>query len=54
MINKYGDSGGDFTMIIVFYVQTDTPKLETDYERHILLKNMMMFILSLATWIKTF
>ena len=31
MINKYGQSGGDLYHDNCFYVQTDTPKIETDY-----------------------
>ena len=32
MIKKYGSSGGDLYHDNCFYVQTDTPKYETDYE----------------------
>jgi hypothetical protein len=31
MINKYGSSGGDLYHDNCFYVQTDTPRIETDY-----------------------
>jgi len=31
MINKYGTSGGDLYHDNCFYVQTDTPRIETDY-----------------------
>ena len=31
MINKYGSSGGDLYHDNCFYVQTDTPKIEKDY-----------------------
>ena len=31
MISKYGNSGGDLYHDDCFYVQTDTPKIETDY-----------------------
>ena len=53
MINKYGDSsGGDFTMIIVSMF-TNEMKIETDYDGNPK-EIMMILILSLATWIKTF
>ena len=32
MISKYGQSGGDLYHDNCFYVQTDTPKYETDYQ----------------------
>ncbi len=32
MISKYGSSGGDLYHDNCFYVQTDTPKYETDYQ----------------------
>ena len=31
MINKYGQSGGDLYHDNCFYVQTDTPRMDTDY-----------------------
>jgi hypothetical protein len=31
MINKYGNSGGDLYHDNCFFVQTDTPRIETDY-----------------------
>ena len=32
MIKKYGSSGGELYHDNCFYVQTDKPKIETDYE----------------------
>ena len=34
MINKYGNSGGDLYHDNCFYVQTDTPKMEEQYDGH--------------------
>ena len=34
MISKYGQSGGDLYHDNCFYVQTDTPKIETDYNNN--------------------
>ena len=34
MISKYGNSGGDLYHDDCFYVQTDTPKIETDYNHN--------------------
>ena len=34
MINKYGQSGGDLYHDNCFYVQTDTPRMDTDYNEN--------------------
>ena len=52
MIKKYGRSGGDLYHDNCFYVQMINRKLKKTIM--VMKKNMMMFILSLATWIKTF